>query len=125
MHDIITKESIKELVSSFYPKIIQDPLVGPYFTERLGSDINSQEWQEHLELLTNFWAMQALGDLEYRGSPLAPHFSMAGLDRATFERWLELFYETIDEIYTPSAGSFFKERSSNIARNFMINLGIS
>jgi len=63
--------------------------------------------------------------LEYRGSPLAPHFSMEGLDRVAFERWLELFYETIDEVYEPNSGQFFKERSSNIARNFMINLGIN
>jgi hemoglobin len=124
-NDIINKENIAQLVSQFYPKIIQDPIVGPYFTQRLGSDINSQKWQEHLELLTNFWTMQALGDMSYHGSPLAPHFSMSGLDKESFQRWLELFYETIDEVYTPSVGAFFKERSSNIARNFMINLGIS
>ncbi len=125
MYNEITKESIKQLVDSFYPKIIQDPTVGPYFVERLGSDINSKVWQEHLKLLTNFWATQALRDMSYKGSPLAPHFSMQGLDRAAFERWLELFYETIDEIYTPSTGVFFKTTSSNIARNFMVNLGIS
>ena len=120
----ITKESIDKLVRSFYPTILADPITAPFFIAKLGSDINSQTWQEHLELLSNFWAMQALGDLDYKGSPLAPHFGLEGLNKEAFERWLELFEVAIDKVYEPQAGSFFKERSNLIAKNFMRNLGI-
>ena len=121
----ITKESIDKLVRTFYPTILADPITAPFFIAKLGSDINSQIWQEHLELLSNFWAMQALGDLSYRGSPLAPHFGLEDLNKEAFDRWLELFETAIDKVYEPSAGAFFKERSHMIARNFMVNLGIS
>ena len=121
----ITKESIDRLVRTFYPTILADSITAPFFIAKLGADINSQTWQEHLELLSNFWAMQALGDLSYRGSPLAPHFGLEGLNKEAFERWLELFEAAIDKVYEPSAGAFFKERSRMIARNFMVNLGIS
>ena len=121
----ITKESIDKLVRTFYPTILADEVTAPFFIAKLGSDINSPTWQEHLELLSNFWSMQALGDLSYRGSPLAPHFGLEGLNKEAFERWLELFEAAIDKVYEPQAGAFFKERSQMIARNFMINLGIS
>ena len=124
-YNTITKDSIRALVESFYPTILADSITAPFFIEKLGSDINSKEWQEHLELLTDFWAFTALGDLSYTGSPLAPHFGLKGLNKEAFDRWLELFYEAIDRVYEPSVGEFFKTRSSNIARNFMINLGIS
>jgi len=123
-HKTITKESIRELVNTFYPTILADPVTAPAFIAKIGSDINSKEWQEHLELLTNFWAFSALGELEYRGSPLAPHFNL-DLTKEHFDRWLELFFEAIDRVYEGEAAEFFKQRSTNIGKNFMRNLGIS
>jgi len=122
-YNSITKESIRAMVDTFYPTILADPITAPPFIEKVGSDINSPQWQKHLELLTNFWAMSALGDLSYSGSPLAPHFSL-NLSKEQFDRWLELFAKAIDRVYEPEVGEFFKQRSQNIARNFMINLGI-
>jgi hemoglobin len=123
IYNSITKESIRAMVDTFYPTILADPITAPPFIEKVGSDINSPQWQKHLELLTNFWAMSALGDLSYSGSPLAPHFSL-NLSKEQFDRWLELFAKAIDRVYEPEVGEFFKQRSQNIARNFMINLGI-
>jgi len=121
----INQENIAKLVRTFYPTILADSITAPFFIAKLGSDINSPIWQEHLELLTKFWCFQALGDLDYKGSPLAPHFGLEGLNKEAFDRWLELFAQAIDKVYEPQAGAFFKERSQMIARNFMINLGIS
>ncbi len=123
-YNTITKESIRAMVEAFYPTILADPITAPPFIAKVGSDINSKEWQDHLELLTNFWAFSALGDMSYRGSPLAPHFNL-DLTKEQFERWLELFYIAIDKVYEGEAGEFFKQRSANIAKNFMRNLGIS
>lgn len=35
----INKESIGQLVRTFYPMVLKDPLVGPFFIEKLGDDI--------------------------------------------------------------------------------------
>lgn len=122
---VITKESIEKLVHTFYPIILSDEKTAPFFIAKLGSDINSKIWQEHLKLLSNFWCTLALGDRTYSGSPLSPHFNLEGLDKEAFKRWLELFTKAIDKVYEPQAGTFFKERSQIIAKNFMINLGIN
>ena len=123
-YNTINRENIQQMVNNFYPKILKDEIVAPFFIQKIGSDINSKEWQEHLKLLGDFWAMTSLGDLTYQGSPLAPHFNMPGISREAFGRWLELFHQTVDEVYTGSPAEFFKQRSSNIATNFMRNLGL-
>jgi len=66
----------------------------------------------------------ALGDSSYKGNPFAPHISMENLSREAFERWLDLFGETLDSVYTPEIAEQFKQRSVGIAGNFMRNLGI-
>lgn len=120
----ITPENIMQLVKTFYPTILSDEIVGPFFIEKLGEDISSEIWQEHLVLLGHFWASIALGDGTYQGNPLAPHFQMDGISREAFERWLALFSAAVDRVYTPQAGEFFKVRSEIIAGNFMRNLGL-
>ena len=50
---------------------------------------------------------------------------MDDLDAETFEQWLKLFFETLDEIYEPQVADIFKENSTNIAGNFMRNLGLA
>ncbi|SFV55397.1 Truncated hemoglobins [hydrothermal vent metagenome] len=124
LENSITKENIRKMVDTFYPTILADELVSPFFIAKLGDDINSDIWQEHLQLLANFWAGVALNDTSYQGSPFPPHLHLGELTREIFERWLSLFSEAIDRVYTKEAGEFFKVRSSIIGDNFMRNLGI-
>jgi len=120
----VTKENLHKMVILFYTKILKDDIVGPYFIEKLGDDIDNEKWIPHIELLTNFWASIALGDPTYRGNPFAPHLNIENLTAEAFRRWLGLFSETLDIIYVPEVANQFKERSTIIAGNFMRNLGI-
>jgi len=121
----ISKENIRTMVNTFYVKILKDDIVGPFFIAKLGDDMNNEHWLPHLDLLVNFWASIALGDTDYRGNPFAPHTQLGELKRETFEQWLVLFSETLDEVYVPSVAAQFKERSTIIAGNFMRNLRIA
>ena len=121
----ITKENIRTMVNTFYVKILKDDIVGPFFIAKLGDDMSNEYWLPHLDLLVNFWASIAMGDTDYRGNPFAPHTQLGELKRETFEQWLVLFSETLDEVYVPSVAAQFKERSTIIAGNFMRNLRIA
>jgi len=110
------------MVIRFYTKVLEDEVVGPFFIEKLGDDLSSATWGEHLDILTEFWASFYLEDSRYRGSPFAPHIDLKGLKRETFERWLELFFETLDKTYVPYVADQLKNRSTLIAGNFMRNL---
>lgn len=120
----ITKENIEVMVMRFYGRILKDDLVGPYFIHELGDDMGNKYWIPHLKRLNDFWASIVLGDSAYKRDPFTPHIMMDDLSTETFERWLKIFFETVDEIYEPKIADIFKERSSNIARNFMSNLGL-
>ncbi|MGB3752019.1 MAG: group III truncated hemoglobin [Arcobacteraceae bacterium] len=121
-YNTITKENINEMVIKFYTKILkEDGEVAQVFKGKLGDDINSKTWQEHIVILTNFWSMIALQDTEYQGNPMRAHFDLP-LSRDKFGSWLVMFFETIDALYEPQLGIIFKTRAENIAGNFMRNL---
>ena len=124
LEQTVNNEIVQRMVKEFYAKIVKDPLVGPFFTDRFGDDIESDVWKVHLELLSDYWAMLMLGENKYQGRPMAPHFDMPGISRKAFEQWLFLFHETVDEIYIPKIGEYFKNQSNDIARRFMLNLGL-
>jgi hemoglobin len=121
-HNTINKENIHEMVVTFYTKIIkEDGEVAQVFRDKLGDDLNSDVWQEHITILTNFWSMIALQDTEYQGNPMRAHFDLP-LSRDKFRAWLAMFFEVIDSLYEPKLGIMFKTRAENIASNFMRNL---
>ena len=120
----ITKENINQLVVTFYTKVLKNEKISPFFIEKLGPDMKSEIWQKHITLLTDFWYTISFGRGNYNGSPFAPHMQISGLDRESFEKWLKLFFESLDKLYTEDIALKFKERASIIASNFMRNLSI-
>lgn len=120
----ISRDNISRMVMGFYTKVLDDEIVGPFFIAKLGDDMQNEYWKPHLTLLVDFWSSIALGENSYRGNPFMPHTQLGELNREVFERWLSLFWATLDEVYTPDIASQFKERSNIIAGNFMRNLGI-
>ena len=120
----VNREHIATLVVIFYGKVLKDETVGPFFIAKLGGDLESDYWKQHIELLINFWSSMILHDSSYVGNPLAPHFVIEGLNHGAFKQWLKLFFETVDEVFIPKLGAEFKERSEIIAGNFMRNLRV-
>lgn len=120
----INEENIEILVRTFYKQVLEDRLLAPFFIEKLGDDLHSQEWEEHLLLLTEFWKFVALGYDEYNGNPLEAHTQLKGLSREAFEQWLTLFHQTADNCYIPSTAEYFKQKSRDIAENFIRRLSL-
>jgi len=123
--DQITPENIRTLVMTFYAKLFKDDIVGPFFIAKLGDDMNSETWKTHLEIIVVFWSSLALGKPKYTGSLFVPHTQLGDIKRETFEQWLKLFRETLDEVYISPIAEKFHERAMIIAGNFMRNLRIA
>lgn len=121
----ITQENTSLLVHRFYTKVLKNEIISPFFIEKLGKDMNSDTWKKHLLLISDFWYTISTGNGTYNGSPFAPHIQIQGLKKESFETWLKLFFQTLDEIFIETIATSFKERSSLIASNFMRNLRIS
>ena len=92
--DLDNPEQIAELVRRFYGAIAQDSLLGPIF-----HDIARVDWSEHLPKLTAFWCRALLSIPGYEGNPYRSHqliSEQSPFTVAHFERWVELFFETVD-----------------------------
>ena len=118
-HETITRKNIRFMMDLFYSQVLKDEILADFFIQRLGDEMISDEWQVHLNLLTDFWMSTLLGDSSYKGKPVKPHMHMQGLKRVTFEAWLTLFFETVNKVYTKEPADIFKSKSENIANNFM------
>lgn len=95
----ITYENIEKMVIVFYKKTLEDKQLAPYFIKALGKDIENKTWQEHIELLSDFWATMVIDEYnEYNGTPYSIHDNM-GIEKRDFARWMKIFSNTLDEIY--------------------------
>ncbi len=124
-YQTITKQNIRRMVDHFYSQVLKDELISNFFIQKLGDEMISDEWLRHLDLLTDFWASIILGDSAYRGEPIKPHIRMKGLKRESFERWLKLFFQTVDKLYVKESADTFKTHGEKIANNFMKLLDLS
>ncbi|MBC7625973.1 group III truncated hemoglobin [Ferruginibacter sp.] len=107
-------EDIKLMVDQFYKKVKTDELLSPIFLQYIPAD-----WQPHSEKMYLFWNAALFGEKGYMGNPFSKHAKMDTIGTAHFERWLFLFYQTIDEHFI---GSNAKWRASVMADNFMRRL---
>ena len=97
---IETRDDIEVLVNSFYAKIRKDDLLGPIFN----SHITEDGWKEHLITLTDFWETNLFKVSRYKGSPTQTHINVDRnlnhtISQVHFGKWLQLWFETIDELY--------------------------
>ena len=100
MKTITTREDIKVLVTSFYAKIRKDDMLGDIFN----SHIPESHWPAHLEKLTDFWETNLFGVALFKGNPSQKHINVDknmnhSIDQVHFEKWLQLWFETIDELF--------------------------
>jgi hemoglobin len=92
--EILNIDDIKLLVDSFYSKVKEDELLADIFNHKI-----QDRWSIHLEKMYRFWQTVLLDQHTYNGSPFAPHANLP-IEKEHFERWILLFYKTIDENFT-------------------------
>lgn len=97
---IETREDINILVKKFYAKIRIDELLGPIFNSHIPDD----NWPEHLEKLTDFWETNLFGVAKFKGNPSQKHRDIDknldySITQVHFGTWLQLWFQTIDELY--------------------------
>lgn len=112
--DVSSPEEVAEVVRRFYQAVAQDQLLGPMF-----NDVAQVDWAAHLPKLTAFWCRALFGLPGYAGNPYAAHrliHEQEPFTRAHFERWLELFGETIDEGWQGDNAAAMKALGRNVAR---------
>ncbi len=101
MEQIKNRADIENLVNSFYSKIREDDMLGPIFNSHIPNDM----WKVHLDKLSDFWETNLFGVAKFKGSPTQKHINVDknlnyGIEQKHFGKWLELWFETIDDLFT-------------------------
>lgn len=111
--DLENREDIIRLVDAFYARIRKDDKLGPIFNE-----IARVDWNTHLPRMYDFWDSVIFRAGTFRGNPLVAHAKlvpMADMGRATFDRWLMLFRETVFELFEGTQATLIVRSAEDMA----------
>lgn len=112
----LNEEMIEAVVRGFYGRVRCDDLLGPVFAARI------DDWETHLERMCRFWSSVALMTGSYHGQPVPAHLPLP-VDGRHFDRWLDLFAVTVNELCTPGGAAHLMERARRIAQSLELAIG--
>lgn len=117
--DITTREDIATLVHTFYEKVRQDVDLGPIFNAVI------TDWDQHLDLLTDFWEMSLFGGRKYNGNPFTAHQHADNLTGNIispnhFGAWLNLWFATIEQLFEGENAQTIMRRARKMQTPIMI-----
>lgn len=116
MKEIKGRAEVVELVDAFYDKVKKDELLSPIFNE-----VARVNWETHLPKMYNFWDSLLFGAQNYKGKPFDHHLPLPLIIRH-FDRWVYLFYETLDERFEGEKAEEARVKATNIAGVFRFKL---
>jgi len=123
MNTINNRKDINILVNRFYTKIRKDDLLGPIFN----AHISEEQWTEHLIKLTDFWETNLFGVSKFKGSPSSKHIAVDAnlgydIEQNHFRKWLNLWFETVDEMFNGELATRAKESARKMAKGQFLTI---
>jgi hemoglobin len=124
-NDISTREDVFLLVSEFYKKVRKDKVLAPFFNDII------KDWDAHLDHLTTFWetSLFITRKLEnrYNGNPLEAHIKADKhfnntINEVHFGLWLNLWFETLDELFVGDVTENAKRRARKMGTFMYLNI---
>ncbi len=119
--DISSRADIALLVSQFYRKVRAHPELGAIFTAVV------EDWDAHLELLTDFWETQLFLKRKYYGNPVTAHQKVDDAVHGTitpehFGMWMNLWFQTLDELFAGETVWIAKNRAQKMSTMLFLQI---
>lgn len=111
--DLNNVDDIRKVIARFYSKVKEDATIGFFFGAMAGDD-----WHRHEEVMCAFWENVLFHTGSYSGNPLATHRVINQANPvlpAHFSRWLALFNETVDALFSGQNAQKMKDHARGIA----------
>jgi hemoglobin len=121
--DIENREDIELLINSFYDIVRKDETIGYIFNDIIGGD-----WSHHLPLMYQFWESILLNKPGYMGNPVKKHIDIdkkIPLSKVHFDRWLEIWTATVDNLFEGPVAADAKNRAMLMANLIHIKVEMS
>jgi hemoglobin len=107
--DIKSEEDITLLVHSFYDKLLLDEFMAVHFH---GLDL-----KHHFPRIIDFWSLILLDKMGYTSNVFDKHIHL-NINQQHFDRWLQLFSKTVDELFEGEKANFAKQRAAVLGYTF-------
>jgi len=112
--DLKNETDVELLVRTFYGTVRQDELLGPIFNGII------TDWESHFEHLIRFWVSNLFFTKTYHGDPMQKHIEVdegpfGTINEVHFGVWLNLWYQTIDELFAGEVAQRAKNRARNMS----------
>lgn len=118
--DIKSRNDIELLVNTFYEKVKTDEVIGYIF-----NDVAKVNWSKHLPIMYNFWENIVFHTGNYEGNPMSTHQKLHEKSPTTlqhFQRWNQLFTQTVDELFEGEKAEMIKQRAQSISTVMQIKI---
>jgi hemoglobin len=107
--DIQNKQDIQLLVDTFYGRVLEDEVIKDFF-----SDL---DFAKHKPKMVHFWSFVLLDEDGYTTNVFDKHVHMP-LKGDHFDRWMQLFDTTVDELFEGEKATTAKFRAKTIGWTF-------
>jgi hemoglobin len=121
--DIKGREDVQKLVDHFYARVLVDEKIGFIFTH-----IARINLEQHMPVMYDFWETTLFHSSAYKGNPIQVHLDLhkkSRLEKEHFDRWLQLFNATINELFEGEKAELAKTRALSIATVMQIKISQS
>jgi hemoglobin len=108
-NDIADKTDITTLVNEFYAKVLADEVIGHFFAD--------MDFEHHKPRMIHFWSFVLLDEPGYSTNVFDKHVHMPLKDEH-FDRWLQLFEQTVNDLFEGAKASDAIFRAKTIGWTF-------
>jgi hemoglobin len=119
-HDIESRDDIERLVIAFYERAFADPVLGRIFV-----DIAKMDLPAHLPHMCDFWSVAILKQGKYGRNAFDAHYHLNQVEPLTpalFQRWEDLWHDTVDDLYVGERANLAKLQASRISSSIQRRL---
>ena len=112
--DLDAPEEIFEMVTRQYVDVVQDDLLQPWFDFGPGHI----DWQAHIGTVADYWCHVVLYAPDYEIDTIDNHRRLHDREPFTpelFDRWLQIFHDTVDDGWTGPNATRAKKRATGMA----------
>ena len=103
--DILSPIDVTKLIKTFYDKLLISSIKKYFIHLNL---------EEHLPRVDSFWNATLFPEYAYGQNLMERHFKL-DLQKEDFKVWLDLFWETVDELFEGENAEVTKNRAASIA----------
>lgn len=119
--DLKDRADVHKLVLTFYGKIRKNEEIGYFFNNTI------QDWDAHLEKLTDFWETNLFFTGGFRGNPAMAHAKVDmehnnSITEYHFGIWMNLWFQTIDELFVGEMAQRLKDNARKMSTHLFLRI---